>query len=300
MPLGKTFFSTALRHGHRPLRRHVDGDQPQWTRALSLAALTVLELSPPEQVHCAADAGYSQVGLRLVPATAQEPQRRNGPATPALHADASRARRARHASARVEIVRLHPDTDVAGLEPVLESGLRARRGCTCSSRDTMPTKRAWRTATPHCASARGRSASRRASSPCHGSRYATCGRPHASSSARAPTNAGVLVDAIHFDRAGDTPADLANHRTAAPALPAAVRRARRAAAPATRWCDRPAPRGCRRAMAGWTCAGCCKPCPPTSPVSLEVPYEGGTALERARRVLEATRRLLAEQKDAAG
>jgi hypothetical protein len=28
------------------------------TRIVSLAALTVLELSPLEQVHCAADAGY--------------------------------------------------------------------------------------------------------------------------------------------------------------------------------------------------------------------------------------------------
>lgn len=41
-------------------------------RPLSLAALTVLELSPPEIVSIAAEAGYSHVGLRLIPATPEE------------------------------------------------------------------------------------------------------------------------------------------------------------------------------------------------------------------------------------
>jgi len=44
------------------------------TRPLSLAALTVLELTPPAMVRCAAEAGYSHIGVRLVPATATEPQ----------------------------------------------------------------------------------------------------------------------------------------------------------------------------------------------------------------------------------
>lgn len=43
-------------------------------RPLSLAALTVLELTPPEMVTCAAEAGFSHVGIRLLPATATEPQ----------------------------------------------------------------------------------------------------------------------------------------------------------------------------------------------------------------------------------
>ena len=37
---------------------------------IALAALTVLELTPPEQVSVAAQAGYSHVGLRLIPVTA--------------------------------------------------------------------------------------------------------------------------------------------------------------------------------------------------------------------------------------
>lgn len=44
------------------------------TRPISLAALTVLELTPPQMVTCAAEAGYSHVGIRLLPATPTEPQ----------------------------------------------------------------------------------------------------------------------------------------------------------------------------------------------------------------------------------
>lgn len=36
-------------------------------RPISLAALTVLDVSPANQVLCAAKAGYSHVGIRLVP-----------------------------------------------------------------------------------------------------------------------------------------------------------------------------------------------------------------------------------------
>jgi hypothetical protein len=42
-------------------------------RPISLAALTVLELTPPEMVGCAAEAGFSHVGIRLLPATPTEP-----------------------------------------------------------------------------------------------------------------------------------------------------------------------------------------------------------------------------------
>jgi len=42
-------------------------------RIFSLSALTVLELPPPDMVTCAREAGYSHVGLRLIPATPTEP-----------------------------------------------------------------------------------------------------------------------------------------------------------------------------------------------------------------------------------
>jgi sugar phosphate isomerase/epimerase len=65
------------------------------TRALSLAALTALELSPPELVSTAAAAGYSHVGLRLIPATPTEPQHAMIGDTPVGARDARAARRDR-------------------------------------------------------------------------------------------------------------------------------------------------------------------------------------------------------------
>lgn len=91
-------------------------------RIISLAALTVLELSPPEMVEVAARAGYSHVGLRVVPATAEE-----------LHfplvADASlrkqtlaRLRDCGIGVLDVEILRLKPETRVADFEAILAVG----------------------------------------------------------------------------------------------------------------------------------------------------------------------------------
>lgn len=91
-------------------------------RIFSLASLTVLELSPPQMVEVAARAGYSHVGLRLEPATAEEHHF-------ALVADASLRRktleRLRDTGMRVldvEILRLKPDTVVAGFEKILAVG----------------------------------------------------------------------------------------------------------------------------------------------------------------------------------
>lgn len=42
-------------------------------RTLSLAALTLLDVPPPEQVRIAAQAGFTHVGLRLLPATPSDP-----------------------------------------------------------------------------------------------------------------------------------------------------------------------------------------------------------------------------------
>ena len=91
-------------------------------RNLSLAALTVLELSPPDMVEVAARAGYSHVGLRLVPAT---PEEHHFP----LVADAGLLRqtqqRLRDTGVKVfdvEILRLKPETVVAEFERVLAVG----------------------------------------------------------------------------------------------------------------------------------------------------------------------------------
>src|SRR5438874_10508768 len=84
------------------------------TRALGLAALTVLELPHHEQVTVAAQAGYSHVGLRLRPVAGQ----------PYEYPVDIRAIKARLADTGVrlldvEVFRLSADTKVADFEPVI-------------------------------------------------------------------------------------------------------------------------------------------------------------------------------------
>lgn len=91
-------------------------------RIFSLAALTVLELSPPDMVEVAARAGYTHVGLRLVPATEQE-QHFPLVADPQLRRQTKA--RLRDTGIKVldlEILRLKPDTCVADFEPILAVG----------------------------------------------------------------------------------------------------------------------------------------------------------------------------------
>ncbi|MBV6290494.1 sugar phosphate isomerase/epimerase family protein [Pseudomonas aegrilactucae] len=91
-------------------------------RVMSLAALTVLELSPPEMVEVAARAGYSHVGLRLEPATAQEhhfPLVRDGDLR---RQTAQRLHDTGIKVLDVEILRLKPETRVAEFEALLAVG----------------------------------------------------------------------------------------------------------------------------------------------------------------------------------
>lgn len=90
-------------------------------RIFSLAALTVLELSPPDMVEAAARAGYSHVGLRLVPATEQERHFRWSPMPNCV----GKPRRLRDTGIKVldlEILRLEPATCVADFEAILAVG----------------------------------------------------------------------------------------------------------------------------------------------------------------------------------
>jgi sugar phosphate isomerase/epimerase len=91
-------------------------------RIFSLASLTVLELSPPEMVDVAARAGYSHVGLRLVPATAEE---HHFPLVADIGLRRRTLDRLRDTGIRVldvEILRLKPDTVVAEFENILAVG----------------------------------------------------------------------------------------------------------------------------------------------------------------------------------
>lgn len=91
-------------------------------RPISLAALTVLELSPPEMIEVAARAGYSHVGLRTEPATAEE---HHFPLVRDAGLRRQTSARLRDTGIRVldiEILRLKPDTRVADFAAHLAVG----------------------------------------------------------------------------------------------------------------------------------------------------------------------------------
>jgi len=94
------------------------------TRSLSLAALTVLELTPPEMVTCAAEAGFSHVGIRLLPATPTEPQYDIVGDTPLLREVERRLADTGVKVLDVEIFRLKPETRATDYESAIATAAR--------------------------------------------------------------------------------------------------------------------------------------------------------------------------------
>lgn len=94
------------------------------TRPISLAALTVLELTPPEMVACAAEAGFSHVGIRLLPATPTEPQYDIVGDTPLLREVERRMADTGVKVLDVEIFRIKPDTRVGDYEAAIATAAR--------------------------------------------------------------------------------------------------------------------------------------------------------------------------------
>jgi sugar phosphate isomerase/epimerase len=88
------------------------------TRKIGLAWLTVPELPAPEQVSVAAQAGYTHVGLRLIPVANQ--------VLPAFD-ERETARRLADTGVKVldvEVFRLAPETRVAGFEATIAAAAR--------------------------------------------------------------------------------------------------------------------------------------------------------------------------------
>jgi sugar phosphate isomerase/epimerase len=92
-------------------------------RALSLAALTVLGLSPEQQIVCAHKAGYQYIGLRLIPATPHEYRS-------LLLEDKAQQSRVRNLLSTtgikildIEVFRLEPSTNLSEFIPYIELGL---------------------------------------------------------------------------------------------------------------------------------------------------------------------------------
>lgn len=264
--------------------------QPQ-PRPLSLSALTVLELNPPQMVQCAVDAGYDYIGLRLLPATDTEIRHEIVGDTRLKRETLSILRDTGMRVLDVEIARLKPDTEVTSYLPMLETAAELgaryvlvagndpdeartvdRLGRLCDlaaplglspSLEPMP----WTDVKDIDAGARIVDA---------------CGR----------RNTGLIVDPIHFDRAGSS-------LDALRALPHEY-------FGYVQFCDAPAERPtdvdtllfqarCERMVpgeGGLDLTGILRALPAHLPVSVEVPNERWakttSAVARARRLREAT------------
>ncbi|MFT4070208.1 sugar phosphate isomerase/epimerase family protein [Paraburkholderia sp.] len=264
-------------------------------RALSLSALTVLELSPPRMVECAAQAGYDYVGLRLVPATDNEVRHDIIGPTALKRETLACLRDTGIGVLDVEILRLKPDTDVSAWLPMLDAaaGFGARYVLVAGN-DPDEARCAERLAQLcELAEPRGLTPSLE-SMPWTDVKDVTQGARIVKAAAR--RNSGLIVDPIHFDRAGTQPQTLR-------ALP-------REYFGYVQFCDAPAERPgdldtllyqarCERMIpgeGGLDLAGILRALPDHLPLSLEVPMQqwAKTAppLERARRLREATLALL--------
>jgi sugar phosphate isomerase/epimerase len=90
----------------------------------SLAALTVLELTPPEMIELAARCGYEHVGLRLLPAMPGGIAYRLMDDAPLLRETLQRLQSTGVSVADLEVVAFRPETDVASFTPFFETGAR--------------------------------------------------------------------------------------------------------------------------------------------------------------------------------
>jgi sugar phosphate isomerase/epimerase len=94
--------------------------------SFSLAALTALELAPPELIDVATACGYDHVGLRLLPATP------GGIAYPLMEDEAALRETIARLDATgvtvadLEVVTIRPETEIAAFSAFFEAGARLR------------------------------------------------------------------------------------------------------------------------------------------------------------------------------
>ena len=265
--------------------------------SFSIAALTVLELAPCAMIDVAAACGYQQVGLRLLPAMP------GGVAYPLMEDEAglqetlARLDATGITVADLEVVALRPETEIAAFSAFFETGARLGARHTLVAAYDPDLSRFRDRYAAFCAAAApyGLSADLEFMPWTYAPDLATASRIVAQVDR---PNAGVLVDALHFDRSGSSTDDLAR-------------------VPAHRlhyWqmCDAPAERPATTdAMihaarherlfpgeGGIDLVALARAMPADITISLEVPTAGLAktmdAKARAQRALDAARRVIAE------
>src|SRR5262245_42363935 len=264
-------------------------------RPIGLAALTVLEVSPLEQIGVAAEAGFSHVGLRLIPATPEEVRHPMIDDTSLIREVLARLAGTGIKVLDAEIFRLKPETAVAEYLPAMETAARLGASHLLVAGNDPDERRLTDRFGELCDAAAklGLTAD---IEPMPWTDVKDIVQAARILTAVGRANAGVLVDAIHFDRARSRIADIAT-------------------AP-QKWfhymqlCDASAERPADTAgvlyqaragrlfpgEGGLDLPGILRALPHDSPISLEIPAEklaqSVGAVERARRAITATRALL--------
>ena len=264
-------------------------------RSIGLAALTVLELTPPQMVSCAAGAGFTHVGLRLIPATPTEVRHATIGNTPLIREVRQRLADTGVAVLDIEILRLVPATRVEDFAAVLDTAARlGAHNALVAGNDADEQRLIDRFAQLCDLAATYGIAASLEPMPWTDARDLQQAARIVGAAAR--PNGAILIDPIHFDRADDTIADIA-------AIPSAWFRY-------VQICDAPSLRPgtmdellfqarTERLLpgdGGLDLAGILRALPPYLPISVEIPMAklalSVSAAERARRCLAATRLLL--------
>jgi len=256
-------------------------------RAIGLAALTVLELSHHEQVSAAAQAGYSHVGLRLVPVAGQPYSH------PVDVAEVEKRLADTGVSVLdVEVFRLTPQMDTKEFESAMATAQRLGATELLVHGADPDQARLIETFGRLCDLAAGYGLSANLE-PMPWVDVSDVAKAMRILDGAACPNGGLLVDAIHFFRAGDSPQALAQ------VPPKFLRYVQLCDARA----ERPSPmqeiirqaRGDRLfpGEGGLDLRGLLRALPADLPISLEIPVARKIEpLERARLALEATRKFL--------
>jgi sugar phosphate isomerase/epimerase len=264
-------------------------------RIISLAALTVLELSPPDMVTCAADAGFTHVGLRLLPPTPQEVSYPLLGDTRLVREVLARLAATGVRVLDVEILRLKPDTRVADFLPVLETGARLGARNVLVAGNDPEESRLVENFGALCDVAASLDMAP-SIEPMPWTDVRNLAQAARIVGAVARSNAGILIDPLHFDRAGNSAADIRG------IPPAWFRYMQLCDAPGLRPTDTEGLLFQARAErllpgeGGLDLRGILHALPDDLPIGLEIPMatlaQTVGAVERARRARVATERLL--------
>ena len=181
---------------------------------VSLDHLTLLDLTPPELVRIAALAGFTHVGVRLNPAAPGEHQYPMRGDSPMLRETLARMRDTGVRVLDIGVVRLGRTTDVRAFEPIFESAARLGAGHAMVNGDEPDHGFLAALLARLCEVARPFALTMNLeATPWSGVR--TLAEAVSVVRAADQPEARVLVDTIHVDRSGGTPADIA-------AVPAAL------------------------------------------------------------------------------